>query len=58
MAATGSDRKKIESADPGLKAAVIRLRVALDAAKAFIAQVKKDIEATAEELEGMIGGND
>jgi hypothetical protein len=41
-----------------LKAAVVRLRTALDAAKAFIASVKTDIEATAEELEGMIGGNE
>ncbi len=45
-------------AELGLKAAVVRLRTALDAAKAFIASVKRDIEATAEELEGMIGGND
>lgn len=42
----------------GVKASVVRLRRALEAVKAYMATLKTEIEATAEELEGMIGSNE
>lgn len=41
-----------------LKTSVVKLRMALDGVKAYVATVARDIEATSEELWGMIGGND
>ena len=42
----------------GLKTAMARLTAALAAVKAYVARAGQEITATAEELEGMIGGNE
>ena len=52
----GPRRIKEPAAD--LKASVVKLRVALEAVKTYVSTVAQEIEATAEELQGMIGGSD